>query len=689
MVTVSAQQAPLRHPRGRSYRADVQGLRAIAVILVVADHTHLGLPGGFSGVDVFFVISGFVITSLLLRELRASGRVRFVHFYLRRALRLLPALAVMSGATSLLGIVALSPIGTQQQTGVTGFAASFWTSNVALYQISSSYFSQSVEANPFLHTWSLGVEEQFYLVFPLLLLMGWRLGTPHGDPTRANRGLPGAIISISLLSFALSLATSYSLVQLVPRSESFAFYISATRAWEFGVGCLIATTMLGRPRRLPPLASTMLSLVGIGSIATGAVLIDSQQVFPGLWALAPVLGTAAVLLGGFTQNPVNQKALGNRVLEHLGDVSYSWYLWHWPALVFARRLWPDNWLAVAVAVAFSLLLAEASYRFVETRFRGRDFKRRRDPFKIIIPAVGVPAALCLVMVVGATVSWGIPSLRASAEQLNARPIGYRTCLQDTPLSERDMTSCTWGSGRPGKPIYLLGDSNAQMYSEALIDTGSQLGRPVVIGTMGGCPMVQVEYKSPSVTRSHLTACRDWVADAEKWLGSVEKGTVVLAAASESPVDDRESIRVAGGQWATEPDEKASVWEQGLASAVQSVLDAGNQVVLVRTIPHFPDEVTDWWTPSSCGNLAWLRGLPQDCSPTRSLAAEDRRQFGVLEAEEAVAQSLSVELADIRSAVCPGGTCRAYLDGLWLYRDGLHISPKGSHWLAPTFMNALK
>jgi peptidoglycan/LPS O-acetylase OafA/YrhL len=333
-------------------RLDVQGLRAVAVLSVVAYHAGLPLPGGFVGVDVFFVISGFVITTMLRREWETTGRISFAAFYKRRFKRLTPALAVVVAVTAVTAGLVMSPLGPQQRVSETGLGAMALIANWVIASTTGGYFDAPAATNPLLHTWSLSVEEQFYLVFPALLALGWFLG---------RRWAALLVGAVALGSFGAAI-----IVEPVVRSPLFGFYSPLTRAWEFAVGALLVL--------LPVKGFRGAAFAGFTLLAASLYLIDDLTTFPGMWTLLPVAGAALLIVG-------RPRMLSLRPLVAIGDWSYSIYLWHWPLIVFATTF---GWNRTAAA-ALSFLPAIASFKWVERPLRSLQLPRRR--FALLVAAV--------------------------------------------------------------------------------------------------------------------------------------------------------------------------------------------------------------------------------------------------------------------------------------------------------------
>ena len=302
-------------------RPDIQGMRAIAVLVVVAFHAGLPVPGGFVGVDTFFVISGFVITAMLNRQWQQSGGIKFGSFYLRRFKRLTPALALMIAVTTVLSVLFLSPLGPQQAAGQTAIGAMMLVANFVIATTTGGYFTPKADTNPLLHTWSLSVEEQFYLVFPALMLFGWMLTRSRRCSTPLGPLL--IVAGIGVLSFALA-ATSSDGVSIPGFQRVLGFYSPVTRVWEFAAGALLALVFtLWRPTsgRL----CNALGIIGLALVIGSVLGINERTPFPGVWTLLPVTGTMLVILAGTHASGPVFRALSTRPMVRIGDWSYSIY----------------------------------------------------------------------------------------------------------------------------------------------------------------------------------------------------------------------------------------------------------------------------------------------------------------------------------------------------------------------------
>lgn len=357
---------------GSRFRGDIEGLRAIAVLLVLIYHAGVAqVSGGFIGVDVFFVVSGFVITNQLVREIESTGRVSLWRFYGRRAKRLLPAAGLVLVVTAVAAWL-LAPRVRWESIGGDIVGAAAYVVNWVFAARSVDYLAEDVAPSPVLHYWSLAVEEQFYLLWPLLILglVGvWRLRRRRSTSKHVS-GVPRRghlALGLLVLIVVPSLVFSVTFTQSHPHE---AFFVTPTRLWELGVGGLVA---LGARRfeAWPRLVAGLVAWLGLGLVIASAFLVDSGTAWPGHWALAPVAGTAAVIVGGFRARRWGPAGLlGTRPLVWVGGLSYSLYLWHWPLL----RFWewehgtPSVWVGLVI-VTVSVLPAWLAYTFVESPVR--------------------------------------------------------------------------------------------------------------------------------------------------------------------------------------------------------------------------------------------------------------------------------------------------------------------------------
>lgn len=659
-------------------RLDIQGLRGVAIVLVVAYHAGLPVPGGFLGVDVFFVISGYVIMAGLTRRLTQRSTFSLLGFFGRRVRRLLPALALLLIFVCLASLFLQSPLGPQQSTARMALHTTFWIANVEAYRLPGGYFDPAAETYPLLHTWSLSVEEQFYLLFPVLVLLAWKL-------RQSLKAVQVTLIVGTTLSFAVAhLMTAGVVTGGLSAPERLAFYAAPTRAWEFGVGAILATVSITRQSNANhlPQARQIVAITGALLLLASAFALDSGTPHPGAATLLPVGGTAILIWAG---------AAGSswpclRPLVWLGDRSYSWYLWHWPFVSFVAVLLPTATAGGSVAAAVSLIPAWLSYKYVENRYRSGGRRSSVRPARIVVNAIAANTALALLLTFGALNHWWSPTIDQMVAQTNPLPLSYTAgCHAGAPPTTLVGTDCEWNPTGTAGHVFLVGDSNAAMYSDGLVDAVEQTGHQLIVSTLSSCPLVEAAVRAPQFDTA---TCTQYVAQTLSDLEGAEAATIVTAAAGNQITDPQIALAGPDGQFTYDAVAKAAIWKHGFEQALSRLTAAGHNVVVVQVIPHFLTGPNDHWRPENCPMISAMSG-PTSCAPKLSRAASDVTQQPIIHALAGASRSSGAHLIDLRNALCPLGICSAYQSGEWIYRDGTHISPKGSAHLTPLLREMLR
>ncbi|HUY71961.1 MAG TPA: acyltransferase family protein [Gaiellaceae bacterium] len=672
-------------PRRR--RADIQGLRALAVLLVVAFHSGLPLRGGFTGVDVFFAISGFVITTTLLAELSTSGTIGLPRFYLRRAKRLLPALALMLVFVAMVGILA-DPFGAQHVAGLTGGAASLFGANLYLYSLPTGYFDVGTNLNPLLHTWTLAVEEQFYLVFPACLLAAWLLGAKIIGRPRAMAFLVMAAIAVPSFVLASRLTQGVTVGGIVA-PQRFAYYSSPSRAWEFAAGSL-AALLLPAFRKLPLLAGTALGTLGFGLIVFGAVAITGAGFSP-TEALVPVTGTIALLAAGFASENAVSRLLSRRPIVRLGDLSYSWYLWHWPLIVFAVALWPRAgylaplaWVAPPLAALVALVPSFLSYKYVECPVRYSSRFTARRAFAVAAACVTVPIIASAGMLAAHAALERSKAFASWKQAAELHADFRRECDSPIPLGSPKRAQCLWRAGGAGKSkgtIVLIGDSNAGQFTEPLTRAAQQAGYDAEVATLSACPFVTLEVYG---TGSGEANCARFVKGSLRaLLGQRPRASLVVIAARSDLYVNGSAISLAspGTTPTSSSDIKAALWREGLHAILRRLNRAGIPVVVVQPVPVIPHV-----DPQACAALLILANacagsVPRTAADNNLRLVDDSEQQA--EAGLKNTSSLSVE-----NDLCSAHACSSERGGVVMYRDSNHLSILGAMTLEPQFFKTI-
>ena len=644
MFDLKAGAQPAERAVSEGRRPDIQGLRAVAVLLVVAFHSGLPVPGGFVGVDVFFVISGFVITGMIRREHSSTGRFRFGRFYFRRFKRLTPALALMVAVTMVLSFCLLSPFGTQQKAASTGIGAMLLQANFVIAQTTGGYFDAPAESNPLLHTWSLSVEEQFYLMFPAILVLGWALSR------RGERRIPAVmalVTVVALISFGLAVMGAGG-----PADSRFlGFYSPFTRAWEFAVGALLALGTMGRALRFRRHA-VVGAWLGVALIAASAWTINSTTPFPGPWTLLPVCGTLLLIAAGTQHTTWVSRALAFPAVVKVGDWSYSIYLWHWPLRVFAVSLWPDVPLVAVLAVTVSIVPAVVSYRWVEQPLRRLPPLTRPRTLGLVVAVVCPATLLAATLGVAANEYW-LPRYKsgAIAHQGDTEWADFFTLLRTTyyPCTDRairenalkweGVTRCWQSKASSHIDVALVGDSHVEHLFPGLAE--ALPNKNVVYYAVDGLPVRSV---------SGMDRIIDHVASDP----AIE--TVIISA-----------------MWA-----KRGVPENELVKTLETFKSKDKAVVLTDDVPRFFFEAV------AC---KYRRApiLPfSQCSQDRGLFDKARATY-YPELEAAIDKVPGVQLLNSAEYFCDNNVCSMNKGDALLFRDMSHLNNIGSRFLADRLM----
>ncbi len=654
------------------HRSDIQGLRGVAVLLVVLYHAGGIVPGGYVGVDVFFVISGFVIARSIMRDADRAHRVDLMSFYRRRVRRLLPALAVTLTLVAIVTALVQSPFSGQQYGLRTAVAASFSVANIYLFRSGGGYFSPQDENNPFLHTWSLGVEEQFYLVFPVVVFIVFRLW--HRNRQRAISiviaagGMASLVLSVVLVAGA-TVRGDFS-----ANAERFAFYLPFTRAWQFGLGILVATLVIDG--RLGARASRGAGLVGLTAIGASALWFGDLTPYPGVASALPTVGAALVVAA--TVGPASA-VLSNRGLVWLGDLSYSWYLWHWPAIVFVRLYAPDDFAWLVAVAALSLVPAALSYRFVEQRFRETRASADR-PRTLPTPLLVTVCVLVPVLVAGA-LSQDILGLNSGIDphpEFASNSIASDTgCLQPAVQPE----SCALSTvDEPRGTVLLIGDSHAAALSGGVVLAATERGYDTTFMGMAACPFLTVTTSQSDVCERHREMTFAAIEAERPDLVVIANRSTLGAMQFEL---DRFEIPVQTRRSTTEAIDE---WVAAYRTTVADVVAVGPTVIVMSEVPQLSTEVYE-------------NALPTVVRPDGEFPRFDDHELNearaaVLDPERDVLGGVDgVQIVDFAARRCADtDACPLRDGGLFLYRDHQHLSigaqPGVADVLAASFDAAL-
>lgn len=709
--------------RPRNVRADIQGLRAIAVIAVVLDHL-LGWPsGGFVGVDVFFVISGFLITGLLLREHDRTGTISFGDFYRRRIRRITPAATVVLFATVAGAFFIFAP-GRALSTLWDGVWAFFFAANWHFAAVGTDYFQAAGPESPLQHFWSLAVEEQFYFVWPAVMFGIFLLAGRNArwNTTRARQAVGLAMLILVIASFAWATVETAA-------SPTWAYFSTFSRAWELGIGALIAV-LSGIFKGIPLSVRSLLGWIGFAGIVASLFIVNDSLAFPAPWAALPVLATGLVIIAGTGGEQRFLWPLTNPVSGYIGNISYSLYLWHFPVIVLLAAVIPaTDHRYLFIAVGLMGVLSVASYHFIEQgvlnstflvkmtspdRRRSHNNRASQKANRTSTPRNALVGLILLSVVAGGSVALAFTQhnqTAATAEEIRAfeeeaaapAPTASTAPLTPEEQAQADVRSalsvrewgelepsldfiadsgspewlednclnvttrmksdaCTYGSGE--KEAVLVGDSYALSWLPGLRDALEPQGWTIKLLTLGACPNVMLTVDgSTGVPIEVCDEHHEWIPEQ---LAVLQPDMVIMA--------DKSTY---GTQITGQPKDvpQPELWQTGTNEFINAIASSADRIVMIGSPPgsgNLQSCLTPVGGPSGCA---------KQLDTVRTVALND--------AEKAAAEANGVTYVDPIPWLCARSSCPAVIGATPVYSDGQHLTQAFSKKVAPLLATAIE
>ena len=674
----------------RKFRTDIQGLRAIAVLVVVLYHCGVaGFSGGYVGVDVFFVISGFLITQHLLTEVDTTKKVSISGFYSRRIRRLLPP-ALLVVAVTVLVARFYGPVLQSTRTATDGLFAIFYGMNYRLADQGIDYQAANAAPSPLQHFWSLAVEEQFYVFWPLILMVFAFLTRRLGSVARRSLLVP-VLVAIIAVSLHASITTTAD-------NGPLAYYSLHTRAWELGVGALVAAAV---PLFLktPTALAALITWIGLGLLLAPVFLFDDATAFPGYLAAIPVVGTALVIAAGLAapRNGVD-RVLHFRPVQFVGHVSYGWYLWHWPAIILGPVFFVDDFGTVEkVEMAIlALWFATLSYLIIE-----QPTLRVRIPVRRWL-GVGVAISLVVAGTAGAAIALG-PSIQGNGAKLAAADIGTVAKLEASikqaltvtdvpgnlqpslaraaanipqttidgchlPFLETKQEACVYGDVSANRTMLLFGDSHAEQWFATLDAIAKSENFRLVSWTKSACPLADTLITNPKLKRPY-TECQTWRAERLAAIAEM-KPEVIVASQADSLV---------GYDFSNE------LWASATADTMRQLADDTQDLVLLSDIARptkdVPTCLAENLTNVPACTVPSDLGLPTDAGGYKHLPKRH-------EAVRKALQVVDVTMVNTQAWFCEGAKCPPVIGRTLVYRDDSHMTQVYARLLVPLLRSTL-
>jgi peptidoglycan/LPS O-acetylase OafA/YrhL len=663
--------SPTAKEAGSNFRPDIQGIRAIAVTLVLA--CHAGIPwaeGGFIGVDIFYVLSGFLITGLVVREIKKTGTVSIRNFYARRAKRLLPMAALVLVFISI-GTLFVFSLARQVEIGGDVFSAALYFVNWHFIVQGVDYFAAADGIHsPVQHYWSLSVEEQFYLAWPLLLMLGGLIAA------KFRRRLHGVILLIIVPVAIVSLIYGIHFTEVNPEA---AFFSTFARAWQLAFGAILALT-LPKMVKMPGWLASVVGVAAVGVLIWATYSMSGSTPFPGTNGLVPVLATMALLVVGASGTGLSTWLLSTRPFQYVGNISYSWYLWHWPFVVFALGIFDNlTWKWLVVATLLSWIPTQISHTLLEDPVRRAKILKLRPNRALLIGGACSIAAAAFGLWLGsnrinvdildqdqvagaAVIKNGHIPLVDSVDAIKPNPLHAREdrgqmyadgCLLLGPRTESG--SCVYGDPEGDVSVVLFGDSHSMMYMPALDAIGKERGWKITGLSRANCVVADVKLNK---------YCDEWRQNSIDRIAEEHPDLVVVATSTQAVY----SLNIHGQKLSRKASEPYLL--DGMARTFRTLKEDAGKVVLIRDQAQAPRKP---WLPHEC--------VAENLNNLKSCAFAPKRH-PELGFDVDAAKKVGIQIVDPMPILCSDGRCPVVIGNALVYRDSYHVSATYMVTMAP-------
>jgi len=638
-----------------TYRLDLQGLRAIAIILVVL--AHLNVPyfeGGFIGVDVFFVLSGYLITGLLIKEYSSTNTINFARFYARRLKRLLPSLLFMVGTALLVCSFLLSPYELISKSKSAIFAAT-WTSNLYFSFSEVGYFSEIELSDIFLHTWSLSVEEQFYLIWPLFLFSILLIFKNNSKNYNIKKILLTFLFSAFAISLTLSLFWSYE-------KHLWAFYLMPSRIWQFSLGGIVLVLLNYRENLT--LEKFPFQVFGLALIIFSGIYFDAYTTYPGLWALIPSMGAAFVL---FPNQLTSKFILANPILVWVGDRSYAWYLWHWPVIILGESFGIGTNLNESILLgAISLLIANVSYKIIEVPIWKGPLSKVKTNKSIRISFL----AMTLVVAISLKITQRQEQLLMIENSSNNTLVTTTPSIYslgcDSWYSSPKLEPCVFNDEKFNKTVVLVGDSILAQWFSAFEEIYSGPEWRLIVFTKSACPIVDEDYFYERIGKTY-EVCKVWRNNLIAELKILKPEIIILGSSSYYPFTENQ-------------------WLEGSRRIFSKLTSQTKDILVIPGTPILTYDGPSCLMRNFKNKESSTSPTIEQCPPVK-VSQHIKKTTNII--DHASSTYKNIHVLDLNYLVCPNDDCKvATNSGIPVYRDKQHLTDIFVQHLTPDIKNTM-